>query len=181
MYRLTSHWPLKTLKSQKYPIYNNKVPPRPKFGCLLLYTRSLKIEKKKQTKKKRKCPKWPKKYFEHLTIKGTLMHLVLVPGAQLFVRFAPPPAVWRCHKFYKCPLTTMLNNQKQKSEMHRMTSKWPQTLHSQKYVEYTKYLSPRPKFWSASLYSQSTTSCFPDTRLSKIENAPFDLRMTLNT
>ncbi len=39
-----------------------------------------------------------------------------------------------------------------KSEMHRMTPNWTWRINSKKYFIYTKYLPPRPKYWSVSLY-----------------------------
>ncbi len=40
------------------------------------------------------------------------------------------------------------------SEMHQMPSEWPWILNSQKYPVYIKYLPPRFKFLSLSLYDQ---------------------------
>ncbi len=40
------------------------------------------------------------------------------------------------------------------SEMHRMTSKWPWVINSQKHLGYTKHLPPRPKLCSISFYGQ---------------------------
>ena len=64
-----------------------------------------------------------------------------------------------------------------KLEMHRMTPSWTWRLNSQKYSIYTKYLPLSPKFHPL----RSTTSRFRDTRLSKIENAPSDAKLNLNT
>ena len=58
-----------------------------------------------------------------------------------------------------------------KSELHRMTPNWTLTLNNQKYVIYTIY-------WPHTLKSWSRTSCFRDTRSSKIGNAPNDPKWT---
>ena len=48
--------------------------------------------------------------------------------------------------------------------VHRMASKWPWTHNGQKYPTCTKYLPPRPKVWSVSLYNQ------PFSRYKIVEN-----------
>ncbi len=57
------------------------------------------------------------------------------------------------------------------SEIYGVTSKWPWTLSSQRYLAYSKYLPLRPKFWSISLYGEP----FSIYQVVKIVNAPNDL------
>ncbi len=65
---------------------------------------------------------------------------ILTPEAQISLRFARRPAVFKI--------------QGRKSEIHQMTPEWPYALNCQKGPVYTEYSPPRPKFHSVSLYDQ---------------------------
>ena len=97
-------------------------------------------------------------------VKITLYSRKTCPQAQIFIHFTPWPAV------FEIPLC-------QKSDMHWMTSDWAWSLNCHKYPVYTEYLPQSPNV----CMFYSTASRFQDTRLSKITNAPNDLRLTLNT
>ncbi len=82
-------------------------------------------------------------WYRILTVKSTSYTAIsiITPEVQIWVRFGLQPF----SRFQDTRLSRLLKFEK-KIEMYQMTSKWPWTLNSQKYLAYTKYLLPRPTF-----------------------------------
>ena len=161
MYRITSEWHW-TLNCQKYPVYTEYLPLRPKYFHSLCCTTSHFWDVRLQ--KFGKCTEWPQNDLKHLTVESTLYTLDTYPWGPNFVRFTLQPVVFEIQSCYKL-------------EMHQITSEWPWTLPK---VHCIRTLNTYPRGRNFNPFC-CTTSHFRDTRLQKMGNARNDLRMTLNT
>ncbi len=90
-----------TLNCQKRPVCTEYLPPTLKFYAILLHHQHISkckvVKNWKRTVTKVPCIHWL---------------LVLIPGAQIFVHFAPDPVVFEPES-------------NQESEMHQMDLNWP--------------------------------------------------------
>ncbi len=151
IHRMTPNWSWK-LNSQRYYVYIKYLPPvpnfgplhstiRPNFSSVLLYDLPFSRYKIAENEKFRKCTESPQTHLEILTVKGTSYTPSNYPrGPNL--GFAQRP-VWD---------TNLSKIGKIGNAPNDLKCHW--TLKTQKYLAYTKYLVPRPKFWSVSIYWQ---------------------------
>ncbi len=78
MHRVTPNWTW-TLNSQKYLMYTEHLPLRPRFWSISLYDQPFPRYKLYKVGKNRKCNDWPQINLQHLTVKSTLYTLKTYP------------------------------------------------------------------------------------------------------
>ena len=86
MHRLTPNWTW-TLNSQKYLMYTEHLPLRPRFWSISLYDQPFPRYKLYKVGKNRKCNDWPQINLQHLTVKSTLYTLKTYPRGPNFHPF----------------------------------------------------------------------------------------------
>ncbi len=83
MHRMTPEWP-QALIGQKYPVYTEYSPPRPKFHSVSFYDQALlryKLVKNWQ------CTEWPQKDLDMLSVKSNLPTQNIRPRGPNFTTF----------------------------------------------------------------------------------------------
>ena len=139
MHRMTPNWTWK-LHGQKYSICTK--PLRPKF--LVRFAIWLAVSKIQHVQGQQKSEMhWTENLPWTLNSQKYSIYTKCLPHeAQILVDFTLRLAVSEIQHVQDW----------RKSEMHWMNPNWTWTLNSQNYSRYTKYLPPRPKYWSVSLY-----------------------------
>ncbi len=111
-----------------------------------------------------KCTEWPQRDFTHLYVKSILNTVGTYRRGLNFGSFCSTG-----RRFWDTRLSKVRNAPNDL----RMTLPFK----CQKYPVYTKYLHQRPKFWSVPLYNHA----FLKYKVVNNQNAPYDLKMNLNT
>ena len=97
------------VKCQKYPVYTEYSPPRPKFHYVSLYGQPF---SRYRFFENQKCTIWPQNDLKHLSVKSTLCTPNIHPRGPNFNPFRSASSYFR---------DTGLS----KTKMHRMTPEWP--------------------------------------------------------
>ncbi len=102
VYWMTSDWPW-TLNCQKYPVYTEYLPPRPKFSSVLLYNP---LFSRYKAVENQKCTNWP--WTDLSKVPVPCMHWVL-SARPIFGLMYSTTKIQYCRQL----------------KIHRMTSDWP--------------------------------------------------------